>query len=113
MVEWLILERLSRQQHLLRSSVKMLFMRKIGIFILGIIISICVQFVGAMLTVILRIPDPALEILYSSIGVILSLLLAGYFFWKKNWILGIGLVVGIPGWWLFVLSWMTVTGSWL
>jgi hypothetical protein len=87
--------------------------KKIGLLILGIAVSVGAQWIGTPLTVALQIPDPALTILYSSIGVLISLTFAVYFSWKKNWLFVSGVIIGIPFWWFFLLTWMTVTGTWL
>lgn len=87
--------------------------KKIGVFALGVGATFVAQWIFGTLTVALKIPDPALAIFYSSIGVLASVVLAVYFSWKKNWLVVLGLIIGIPLWWFFVLTWMTVTGSWL
>ena len=87
--------------------------KTIALFILGIAISVATQWIGALLTVALRIPDPALTVLYSSIGIFIAIAVAVYCGWRKNWILASGLIIGIPFWWLFILVSMTVTGTWL
>jgi hypothetical protein len=87
--------------------------KKVGLFILGITVSVSAQWVGLPLTIALRIPDPALTILYSFIGILISIAFVVYFGWKKNWLFVSGVVIGIPFWWFFMLMWMTVTGTWL
>jgi len=87
--------------------------KKIGLFILGIVISVSAQLIGLPLSGVLRIPDPAFTILYSSLGVLISVAFAVYFGLKKNWSLAAGVTIGIPFWWFFIFLSMAVTGSWL
>jgi hypothetical protein len=84
--------------------------------LLGVGISILAQYIGLDLVTFFQIPDPALTFLYSSFGLIVSIGLAIFFFFKsftKKWWLVWGLVLGIPGWLILFIYLMMVTGTWL
>jgi len=84
-----------------------------GWLVLGFGISIAAQYLGSWTTFWLKIPDPTIEYLYSSIGIIISLATAIFFVMKDKWSLATGLLIGIPGWWAFFFLMMAITGNWL
>ncbi len=84
----------------------------IGLFILGVGISIATQYIGVSATTSFKIPDPAFALFYSSAGLLVSLFVGLYSATKKQWSLVIGLVIGILLWWPFVGVIMTVMGRW-
>ncbi len=87
--------------------------KKIGSIVIGVAIGTVVQFFSGVLTVFLRIPDPALSVFYSSIGILLCIGIGLYLFSKKKWFLASGFIISVPFWWVFFFLSMAVTGNWL
>ena len=56
--------------------------------------------------------DPAFDLLYSTMGILVSAATGLYFGLKKNWSLVAGLALGILLWWPFVGILMTIQGVW-
>ena len=87
-----------------------------GFILLGIAISTlaqyaCLQFANLFPLEIQRI-DPAFDLLYSTMGILVSAATGLYFGLKKNWSLVAGLALGILLWWPFVGILMTIQGVW-
>jgi len=84
----------------------------IWLVVLGIGISIVAQYIGISATTSFKFPDPAFALFYSSIGLLVSLLVGFYSAYKKQWSIIAGLGIGILLWWPFVGVIMTVMGRW-
>lgn len=85
----------------------------ISLFFWGTVLALVIQYVCTLLTFPLQIPDPAIEWLYSSIGIATAIVLAGVFAFKKKWALALGTFLGPLLWWPYLSLWMGLTGNYL
>jgi hypothetical protein len=83
---------------------------------MGVVLSIIGQYVGFWITNLfpsIQQFDPAISVLYSSIGLVASVVSTAYFAIKRRWALAIGLALGVLLWWPFLILGMSITGTWL
>jgi uncharacterized membrane protein len=85
--------------------------------LMGIAMSIAAQYVGfsvmSLLPIQIQRIDPAIDVLYSSIGLIVSAVCALCFSLRKKWASVVGLGLGILLWWPVLMIGMAITGTWL
>ena len=92
-------------------------LKAIWLLFLGIVISIGAQYLGGLVYSYLPVSfvehDPALSILYTSLGLIITFLCAAYCFWKREYVVIAGLFFGFILWWSFLFVGMSASGTWL
>ena len=87
------------------------------IFLLGVLISIGAQYLGGLLYSFLPVSvikyDPALSILYTTAGLVITIICASYAMWQKKYIFVYGLFLGLILWYPFLMIGMSISNSWL
>ena len=91
--------------------------KQVWLLLLGIVIGIGGQYLGGLITslfpVYIQRLDPAVYVLYTSTGLMISVLCAMYFVLKNKKSIVIGIILGNLLWWPFLLIGMAISGTWL
>ena len=93
------------------------YITQIKMIVAGAIISISAQYFGGLIYSYLPVSliklDPAIYILYTSLGLSISLIAAMYLFLKKKYSMVAGIVLGLLLWWPILIIGMAATNTWL
>ena len=92
-------------------------LKAIWLLFFGIVLSIGAQYLGGLVYSYLPVSfiehDPALFILYTSLGLIITFLCAAYALSRRVYLLAVGILLGLMLWWPFLFIGMSASGTWL
>lgn len=85
-------------------------LKTIGICVLGIVISIGIQWLSLLTLFIFKV-DPLFDrIFYTSFGLLISIVLTTYLLFRKKWWLASGIIIGTLLWYPFFAELLAIGG---